>query len=338
MSKQYIFFIVLLSLLYQIRCHQPVDIIMTVTGPVPTANIGFILEHEHLLVDFIGAGETGYHRWNRDSVITKVLPYLTEARSLGVEMLFDATPSFLGRDPILLKQLSELSDMLILTNTGYYGAMENKYLPDDFFRSSIDDIAQKWITEWKYGIENTGVRPGFIKVAVDTAATLSGEHQKLIRAAARTHLQTGLTIASHTGPDGPALMQLKILSEEGVSQEAFVWVHAQDGTFEGYLKAMSQGAWISLDNVIADSSGIADLVFRLTQLKTEGYLNQVLISHDAGWYHAGEKGGGEFRGFKDLFTHLIPELKKQGFTKDEIDQLLITNPLQAFKIKVRALK
>ena len=337
MSKQHILLQILLFLLCFIYCEKPAEIIMTVTGPVPITNTGFILEHEHLLVDFIGARETGYHRWNRDSVITKVLPYLVEAHSLGVEMIFDATPAFLGRDPLLLKQLSELSGMSIITNTGYYGAMENTYLPDDFFRSSIDDIAQKWITEWKNGIENTGVRPGFIKIAVDTAATLSGEHQKLIRAAARTHLQTGLTIASHTGPDGPALTQLEILSEEGVSPEAFVWVHAQDGTFEGYLKAITQGAWISLDNVATDSLRIANLVFKLTQLKTNGYLNHVLISHDAGWYQVGEKGGGSFRGFKDIFTHLIPELKKQGFSRDEIDQLLIKNPLQAFKIKVRAL-
>jgi len=338
MSKQHILFPIVLFMLYNIRCEKYTQIIMTVTGPVPITNTGFILEHEHLLVDFIGARETGYHRWNRDSVITKVLPYLVEAHSLGVEMIFDATPAFLGRDPLLLKQLSELSDLSIITNTGYYGAMENTYLPDDFFRSSIDDIAQKWITEWKNGIENTGVRPGFIKIAVDTAATLSGEHQKLIRAAARTHLQTGLTIASHTGPDGPALTQLEILSEEGVSPEAFVWVHAQDGTFEGYLKAITQGAWISLDNVATDSLRIANLVFKLTQLKTNGYLNHVLISHDAGWYQVGEKGGGSFRGFKDIFTHLIPELKKQGFTENEVNQLLIVNPVQAFRIQVHTLK
>jgi len=336
MCKQHILFIILLFLLYFIQCEKPAEIIMTVTGPVATPDTGYILEHEHLLVDFIGARETGYHRWSRDSVITRVLPFLAEAHSLGVEMIFDATPAFLGRDPLLLKQLSELSGMLIVTNTGYYGAMQNKYLPDDFYRSSIDDIAQKWITEWKNGIENTGVRPGFIKIAVDTVAVLSEDHQKLIRAAARTHLQTGLTIASHTGPDGPALSQLKILSEEGVSPEAFVWVHAQDGTFEGYLKAVSQGAWLSLDNVSADSSAIADLVFRLIQLKNKKYLNQVLISHDAGWYQVGEKGGGEFRGFKDIFEHLIPELKKQGFSRDEIDQLLIKNPLVAFGVGVRA--
>ena len=338
MCKKQKLFLFSLLLVCSIQCQKPADVIMTVTGPVHTRNPGYILEHEHLLVDFIGARETGYHRWNRDSVITKVLPYLSEVRSFGVEMIFDATPAFLGRDPLLLKQLSELSGVLIITTTGYYGAMENKYLPDDFFRSSIDDIAQKWITEWKNGIENTAVRPGFIKIAVDTAATLSGEHQKLIRAAARTHLQTGLTIASHTGPDGPALTQLKILSEEGVSPEAFIWVHAQDGTPEGFLKAMSQGAWISFDNVEADSVRVAELVLTLTNLKTKGYLDHILISHDAGWYNAGEKGGGTFRGFTDIFTHLLPELKKQGFTKDEIDQLLIKNPVQAFKVRIRNLK
>lgn len=52
--------------------------IMTVRGPVPATELGRVLCHEHILVDFIGAKETGYHRWNRDEVARIVEPKLRE--------------------------------------------------------------------------------------------------------------------------------------------------------------------------------------------------------------------------------------------------------------------
>ena len=50
---------------------------------------------------------------------------------------------------------------------------------------------------------------------------------KLVRAAARAHLATGLTIAVHTGPAEGAFEQMEILKEEGVDPSAWIWVHAQ---------------------------------------------------------------------------------------------------------------
>jgi len=66
-------------------------------------------------------------------------------------------------------------------------------------------------------------------------------------------------------------------------------------------------------------------------------LNRILVSQDAGWYHVGEPQGGEFRNFNFVFTHLIPELMKNGFTQSEIDQIFISNPAKAFGVLVRRL-
>ena len=64
--------------------------------------MGLTLVHEHILVDFIGADSISSDRWNRDSVISKVLPYLLEAKKYGVKTLLDCTPSYLDKDPQLL--------------------------------------------------------------------------------------------------------------------------------------------------------------------------------------------------------------------------------------------
>jgi phosphotriesterase-related protein len=70
-------------------------------------------------------------------------------------------------------------------------------------------------------------------------------------------------------------------------------------------------------------------------MKENGFLNQTLISQDAGWYWVGEPGGGAFRGYTAIFEKFIPALKKEGFTDDEVKQLLVHNPRETLTIKVR---
>jgi phosphotriesterase-related protein len=226
----------------------------------------------------------------------------------------------------------------ILTNTGYYGARDNHFLPTEFYELTAEELAQIWVNEFKNGIEGSGVRPGFIKIAVGSNDTLSGEHQKIIAAAALAHQQTGLVIASHTGPDAPAFEQISVLESHGVDPSNFIWVHAQGGSLEGNIKAARMGTWISLDNVNLNREegseyDIAWYTERILNLKNAGCLNRVLISHDAGWFRPEEADGGSFRGFTGIFTALIPALLEKGFTQKEISILLEVNPGKAFIIR-----
>lgn len=318
------------------------DKLITVKGAIPVEKMGVCLIHEHVLVDFIGADSTGYHRWNRSKVIEHVLPFLLKAKEKGITTFFGCTPAYLGRDPLLLKELSNKTGLNIVTNTGYYGAMNNKFVPKHALGDSPQKIAKVWIDEFKNGIEGTGIFPGFIKIGVERKDSLSPIHAKIARAAAIAHKATGLTIVSHTGIDGPAFAQLAILKQEGVSPEAFVWTHANRGTFEGILKAAKMGAWISLDKVDSnyspnsdDSGGIDWYAELLTRLKKEKLLHKILISHDAGWYNPGKPNGGKYRGHTDIFEYLIPVLKEKGFTQDEIDLTFIKNPQKAYAVKIR---
>jgi phosphotriesterase-related protein len=324
---------ILLILFLGWACGTHKNQIMTVTGSISASEMGVTLPHEHVLVDFIGAEKTGYHRWNRDEVVEKVLPYLIEARDLGVNTLLECTPAYLGRDVQVLKMLSEKSGVKILTNTGFYGAVQDKYIPAFAFRIDADSLAAIWIREFEQGIEKTGIRPGFIKIAVDDTAQLSDIDEKIVRAAIITHRKTGLTIVSHTGPDGPAFSQLRLLEEEGVSPQAWVWTHAQEGSPEGLIRAAKRGAWISIDNVNREE--LDTTVNKIIDLRSAGFLNRLLVSHDAGWFDPDTPGGGDFRGYMDLFTHLLPALKEKGFTRSEMDTLLIENPENAFAIRVR---
>lgn len=305
---------------------------MTVNGPVSSKEMGISLIHEHILVDFIGADSVTFMRWDKSKVADRSLPFLKQIKDLGCQTFIECTPAYLGRDPLLLKSLSDSSGLNILTNTGYYGAVNNKYIPQHAFNETADQLAARWILECENGIDGTGVKPGFIKIGVENG-NLTDLHKKLVVAAARTHLKTGLTIASHTGPAIPAFEQLDILKIEGVAPEAFIWVHAQsEKDLSNHVKASKMGAWIGLDGL--NENNLTDYIRMIKNLRENNLLNKILLSHDAGWYHPGEENGGEYRGYTTLFKKLIPLLRKENFSEKEINQLLVFNPSEAFKIGV----
>jgi len=313
-------------------------IIMTVTGPIEASQMGISLTHEHVLVDFIGADKVDPNRYNRQEVVEKVLPFLIETKTYGVKTFIECTPSYLGRDPILLRTLSQKSGLQIITNIGYYGAVNNKFLPRHAFKETAKQLSERWIKEWQDGIEQSGIRPGFIKISVDSGDKLSQMHRKIVIAAAMTHLRSGLTIASHTGSGRAALEQIDLLEQHGVSPAAFIWVHAQTGEPSSQVIAAKKGAWISFDNVALEASRVEKIVKQISNLKNRGLLHSVLISHDAGWYNVGELDGGSIRAYTSIFTRLVPALKKQGFTDQQLNQLLVVNPVNAFSIHVRTVR
>ncbi|MGB7395884.1 MAG: hypothetical protein WA913_15975 [Pricia sp.] len=116
------------------------------------------------------------------------------------------------------------------------------------------EMAAHWVQEFEQGIDVSGIRPSFIIISEENEENLSQMHERLIRAVGLAHLKTGMAIVSHTGGDSPAMAQIQLLKGLGVSPEAFVWTHAQNGTLPGYLRAAGEGAWISLDNIDGGAS------------------------------------------------------------------------------------
>jgi phosphotriesterase-related protein len=307
---------------------------MTVTGLVEAEKLGTTLPHEHVMVDFIGADKVSRDRYDRDRAFQQVLPQLKEVRQKGCRSLVECTPAYLARDPVLLKRLSKASGLQILTNTGYYGARNGKFLPEHVHQESADQLAKRWLAEWKDGIDGTGVRPGFIKIGVDKGP-LTEVNRKLVEAAAKTHLESGLTIACHTGDGAAAMQEMAILREHGVAPSAWIWVHAQnERDTDLHRRAAEQGGWVEFDGIGPET---IDRHIKLVQaMKQHGLLDRVLLSHDAGWYSVGEPNGGQFRPFTTLFEQFLPALKKASISDEEIQLLTVQNPARAFAIRVRA--
>ncbi|MDN5210564.1 phosphotriesterase [Fulvivirgaceae bacterium BMA12] len=306
-----------------------VGFINTVNGRISVEKLKFALTHEHIMSNF-GAEANYLPQYQRDSLFDQVLPYLKSIKALGVSTIFDCTTAYFGRDVNILKALADASGMQLITNTGFYGAANDRYVPEFAFKQNAAEISKRWIAEFDNGIDQTGIKPGFIKLAFDNGAP-SEIDIKLFVAGILTHLSTGLTIAVHTG-DNPlaAAKQLALLEEHQVSPEAWIWVHANKVKNEQLLiDAAKKGAWISLDGV--KEANVAEYIRKIGYFKAQNLLHKVLLSHDGNSFPR----GGKIRTYEAISKNLIPALKEQGYTDEEIDQLMVKNPQQAFAIKIR---
>jgi phosphotriesterase-related protein len=303
----------------------------TVLGPAPIETLGPTLMHEHLLVDFIGANRVSRDRYNRDEVFTRMLPFLEQARAEGCRTIVECTPAWIGRDPVLLKHLSEASGIALLTNTGYYGAANDKFVPAHAYEERAEQLAGRWIREAREGIEGTGIKPAFMKIGVDPGQ-LSAIDEKLVRAAALTYKATGLVIGSHTGNGVAALAQLDVLRSLGVPASSFIWIHAQNEKDRAvHVAAAERGAWVEFDGLSEKS--FDEHLQLVLHMRERGHLARTLVSHDAGWYHVGEPNGGEVRPFTLLFKRFLPALRKAGLTAAEKRQLIVDNPHRALTVE-----
>jgi len=304
--------------------------IHTVRGPIGPAELGLTLAHEHIMVDFGGAEVTGPHRWEADAVIAKMQPYLEELVALGVQAFVDATPAYLGRDVGILRRLSVATGLHIVTNTGWY---KPPYLPPRAFELSADEIAAEWIAEFEDGIpvpEGDGdpVRPGFVKIAVNPGP-LDPTQIKIVQAAARTHLATGLTVASHTGEARAALESLDAAEALGMDLSRYIVVHAdQIRSLDDLAEIAQRGAWIEYDAI--GTRDLGEHIELLQRSLDRGWIDQILLSQDAGWYAVGEPDGGTVRPYTAIVTAFRDGLAQAGVDDATWDRLMRANPARAY--------
>ena len=113
------------------------------------------------------------------------------------------------------------------------------------------------------------------------------------------------------------------------------------GTGKIQIEAAKRGAWVSLDGFNAKRRD--RYVEWLSAFRKNQLLHRVLLSHDHFWSveSADNKitlklhSGGEAP-FQSLWTTLIPTLRDNGFAQEEIDQVTIKNPAEAFAVRRRA--
>ena len=316
---------------------QDAGYIMTVNGKLGVNEMGKTLMHEHIVTNFDGTANPNQPFEDLEKAIAVILPYLEYLKSLGYKTLVECTPSYIGKNVDLLKELSKRSGIHILTNTGYYAAVDKKYLPEHSYKETAEALAEKWVAEWQEGISNTGIRPGFIKLGVGKGA-LDSMEQKIVKAGILVSQRTGMAIAVHTGDGASIQSQYQLATANNFDLNKLIWIHAQNGTDEERIRMAEKGIWVSLDGV--NESKLEEYIPMIVKFKEHSLLDKLLLSHDDGWSVGHTNGelklelfrNGNKKPYRTISEKLIPELYAHGFNSTQIDLLLIENPKKVMTI------
>ena len=342
---------------------MPEDVVRTVRGPVPPGAIGPVLAHEHVFFDLraywdpsglhdesIGeapfdARFAGLARWD-GAAIRDNLAFLPEqdydlmkeevgdfqdAAGEGA-CLVELSNLGLAPAPAQLRRLSEDLDMHIVAGCGAYVHAAH---PEWVENASADDLTEYLHREVTEGIAGTDVRPGIIG-EIGTSEDLQPCEERVLEAAARVAIATGLAINIHMHPPALAVSMriLDVLEDAGhalsrtyVSHLDEIWdidYHTtilERGVVTGFDSFGQDGyfspTWKSLsDNTKART--MVDLIER-------GFADQLVMAQDVCKKHHLLRFGG--LGYSHVVRRVVPRLRTVfGLTDDVIERLLVHTP------------
>lgn len=320
--------------------------IQTVTGPIDREDFGKTLMHEHFVFGYPGFhGDATLGAFNRKEALDACVTVALHMLSCGVQTVVDPTPNECGRNPELLKEISELTGIQIICATGFYYEGEGA-TPYFKFRQQLGtaekDIYRMFITELTEGIEGTGIKPGVIKTA-SSKGVITEYEQMFFRAAAKAQIETGAVILTHTqeGTMGPE--QAELLLENGADPKKVVIGHMCGNTNPDYHKeVLKKGFYIAFDRFglqgIVGAPNDDDRIETLVSLIKDGYASQIMLSHDTVnfWMGRPPELPAPLEALMSnwhpshLFENILPKLRDRGVSQEEIETMLVKNPERLF--------
>jgi phosphotriesterase-related protein len=316
--------------------------IQTVRGPVEPSSLGFTLMHEHIKFtnhEFAHDYPELSYQPDRETALAQATRKLAMAKEAGVDTLVDCTAFFHGRDIDFVIDVNAAVDINIVVATGIYAF---DYLPNVIFRRTLrsagerDVLTRMFIRDIVHGIADTGIRAQIIKVGTDVAGVTAND-ERILRAAARSHCETGTTITTHSVPRlRNGLEQQRILADEGVDLTRVVIGHSGDTTDQDYLaEIMDRGSVIGCDRFGMYREGLADMAQRvatIAALCARGYSDRIVLAHDV-TLHSDWNDYADLRmpvlpdwHMGHIPTDVIPALRAAGVSAGQVDQMTRQTP------------
>ena len=297
----------------------------TTLGPIGRDRLGMILPHEHVYVDLRTPDQPGYAGGAAADVVALMAPEIEKIKALGVTALVECTTGGVGRRADFDLAVSLATGFPIVVPTGNY---REPWIPEWVRRATEAELEAWMLRELTERFDEADYRAGWIKLSAGDEGITPLE-AKILRAATRAAVATGAVIGSHTIKGRVVMDQLDIIEAEGGDASRFISIHTQaEKDFGLNLAVTERGAWIEYDNIGYVDDG--DLIPLILAVLEAGRGNQLLLSHDMGWYDPAKPGGGTPRPFTHLSQVMLPKLRTAGVDETTIVQLTHTNPFDAF--------
>lgn len=309
----------------------------TVRGPVAVEDLGTTLTHEHLFTKNPELEQDYPHpEWDEERLVQTAIDGLNALSAKGIRTVVDLTVPGLGRYIPRVQRVAAQTDINIVVATGFYSfkdlPMFYKINGPGLMVDRAEPLEEFFIKDLTTGIADTGVKAAMIKIATDEYG-ITPDVDRIMRAAAVAHQETGATITTHThAEDFTGRDQQKFFQSLGVPLEHLVIGHCGDSTDLSYLRElMDNGSTLGLDRfgmeqVLPDEQRV-DMLVKLCEL---GYADRLTLSHDAGffsintppswrakhapnWHHA------------NISDRILPAVKARGVSDETIHQIMVTN-------------
>ncbi len=317
----------------------------TVRGPVDLGSLGPTLMHEHVFVlSTEHVQNYGSSWWDEEARVADAAAKLNAVHAKGIRTIVDPTVWGLGRYIPRIQRIAAQTPVNIIVATGLYVYEE---LPQQYaYRGPglLLDIPEPLVTDFvrdiTEGIADTGVKAAFLKCCMETPELTPGV-ERIARAVARAHAETGAPITVHTsGPHQTGRTTVRIFREEGVDLSKVVIGHAGDSNDLGYLTELAdQGVLLGMDRFGLDlfNPG-AERVKTVAALAARGYAPSMVLAHDASCFidyfgaahdavHAAATPNWHY---EHISTDVVPALLEAGVTHAQLDTMLIDNPVRYF--------
>jgi phosphotriesterase-related protein len=276
--------------------------------------------------------------------VEKGVQELSDFHRCGGRTVLDAAPLGIGRDPKGLQEISRRTGVHIIAATGFH---KTKYYLDSHWRFSysVEEIATLLIREIEEGMDQngfegpvakpSGAKAGVIKIASDYQMIDCGT-RVAIEAAGVAHQQTGAPVLTHTEMGTMGLEQIELLEAAGVPARHVVLSHVDRNPDPLVHRDLAQsGAFLEYDGPGRVKYAPESTLIALMRSLFEANLgNKILLGGDTArrsYWKA--YGGGP--GIAYILERFIPRLQKEGFESDQIEQILVRNPAEAFQLASR---
>lgn len=310
--------------------------VRTVLGDVAAEDLGVCYGHDHLLC----APPESYRTPDltlddRSAAREELESFVRAGGGAVVEM---STPDY-GRDAEGLAELARATGVHLVAATGYN---KGAYFPESVRRETVVDLADRFADEVEEGIDPSGDRPvgGDVQAGVIKAGsggeTIGEAEEKVFRAAARAHRETGAPISTHTEAGAGGLEQLDLLEEEGVPARRVIVGHVDRRLDPDYHRALAErGAFLSFDQIGKEKyDPDAVRIACIRRLVAEGHEDRILLGGDMArrsyWPAYGRYNG---PGYTYVLWRFVPRLREEGLTEETLDRLLVENPRSAFALR-----
>ncbi|MBZ5611705.1 MAG: phosphotriesterase-related protein [Acidobacteriia bacterium] len=317
--------------------------VQTVRGPVDPKELGVTLMHEHIFVLSTEIMLNYPDAWgDEERRVEDAAARMNELYARGVHSVVDLTVVGLGRYIPRIQRVAEKTKLNIIVATGIYTYNDIPFYfhfrgPGTVFEGP-EPMVDMFVRDIREGVAGTGVKAGILKCATDAPGLTPGV-ERVLRAVAQAHRKTGVPISTHTHARSKrGLEQQRVFREEGVDLSRVVIGHSGDTTEIEYLEELiAAGSYLGMDRFGIDTIlSFEDRVSTVAKLCQRGHAGKLVLSHDAACFN-------DWLPERDLpavlprwnFLHIhndvIPALKKQGVTDDQIETMLVHNPRKIFE-------